>query len=329
MPATDRDDALAAGIDLGATKVEVALVDRGGTIVVRGRRATGAGKSPDDVIGEIAALLAAEPFAALSQRLVGIGVGVAGQVDPVSGVVRAAPNLKWRDVPLADALQRALALPVLVMNDVQAITYGEWIHGEGQGIDDLVCLFVGTGIGAGIVMGGRLQYGCSGSAGELGHVPIERNGPRCSCGNRGCLEAFAGGWAIARRAGELAAADPEAGAALRRHADDPEHITTEAVAAALRAGDPLAQRLFQEVVEALGTGLAVIANAFNPARLILGGGVIEGMPELVAAAEREARLHALSAALRPLRIVRSRLGADAGAIGAAAQIRQRLEGDRP
>jgi len=103
----------------------------------------------------------------------------------------------------------------------------------------------------------------------------------------------------------------------------------KAVAAALRAGDPLAQRLFQEVVEALGTGLAVIANAFNPARLILGGGVIEGMPELVAAAEREARLHALSAALRPLRIVRSRLGADAGAIGAAAQIRQRLEGDRP
>jgi len=136
LRATDQDDALAAGIDLGATKVEVALVDRGGTIVARGRRATGAGKSPDDVIGEIAALLAAEPFAAFSQRLVGIGVGVAGQVDPVSGVVRAAPNLKWHNVPLADALQRALALPVLVMNDVQAITYGEWIHGAPRPISN-------------------------------------------------------------------------------------------------------------------------------------------------------------------------------------------------
>jgi glucokinase len=328
-PIRAQQDALTAGIDLGASKLELALVDASGRIAARERRPTGAGKPPDDIIADIAALLGADPLSKLRDRLAGIGIGVAGQVDPLSGFVRAAPNLKWRNVPLAERLQDAVGLPVSVMNDVQAITYGEWMHGEGEGAADLVCLFVGTGVGGGVVMNRQLLCGSTGSAGEFGHITIDRTGPRCSCGNRGCLEAFAGGWAIARRARELAAADPEAGVLLLSLAgNDREQLTAAVVANALRAGDPLAGRIMAEVSEMLGIGLAAIANAFNPALLILGGGVIEGMPELVGSAEREMRLHALSAAVQPLRIVRSRLGADAGAIGAAARIRERLHESR-
>jgi glucokinase len=245
-----------------------------------------------------------------------IGVGVAGQVDPETGVVRRAPNLDWRDFPFRERLEAASGLPVAVLNDVQAIAYGECRRGVGQGIKDLVCLFAGTGVGGGVVIGGELVRGVSGNAGEIGHMTIEQGGIPCTCGNRGCLETFVGGWAIALRAQKRAAAEPHT-ALLRLAGGNAAGITAKLVGQAAAQGDTLALALVQETGTALGVGLAAIANALNPELIILGGGIVEGLPGLVEIAERELRRRALTAALKPLRVVRSKLGADAGVIGAA------------
>jgi glucokinase len=216
-----------------------------------------------------------------------------------------------------------------VLNDVQAITYGECRRGVGRGTRNLVCVFAGTGVGGGIVIGGELVRGSSGNAGEFGHMTIERNGPPCSCGNRGCLEAFVGGWAIARRAREAAAAEPARAAALLRLAGGvAADLSAAVVAQAAAQGDGLARALVEETGTALGVGLAAIANALNPELLILGGGIVEGMPDLVEIAEQELRRRALAAALKPLRVVRSKLGADAGVIGAALFARETTRGRR-
>ena len=320
---TSAESSYAIGIDLGATKTEAALVDVDGRIADRQRTPTEAAKGPDHVIETIVTMVSTHYLRNADHPVTAIGVGVAGQVDPNNGVVRRAPNLDWREFPIRERLEAAMGLPVAVLNDVQAITYGECRRGVGHGVGDLVCVFAGTGVGGGVVIGGELVRGTSGNAGEFGHMTIERDGPPCSCGNRGCLEAFVGGWAIARRAREKVAAEPMAGAALLHLADgDPERISAALVGQAATHGDALARELVEETGVALGVGLASIANALNPELLILGGGVVEGFPDLVEIAERELRRRALAAALEPLRVVRSKLGADAGVIGAAIFARE-------
>lgn len=317
---------LTIGVDLGGTKMEAALVDRRGKVLGGGRRPTGAARGPDGILADIAACLNEDLLAAAKRPVLGVGVGVAGQVDPETGAVRRAPNLGWNDFPLRERLEEAIGLPVRVINDVQAATYGEWTCGAGRGARDLVCLFVGTGIGGGVVSGGSLIRGCGGSAGELGHTIIERNGPRCTCGNQGCLEAFAGGWAIARRAREAVEGRPDEGRTLLALAGGASgDLTAELVVQAAREGDALAARLMHETGQALGVGVASILNAFNPCMVILGGGVIEGMPELVGIAEAEARRRALGAALRGLEVLKASLVNQAGAVGAALWARRDLE----
>jgi glucokinase len=310
--------AWAAGVDLGGTKVEVAHVARGGRLVTRLRRPTDVKDGPTAVEVEIEAAVR-ELIDSAGSRPVAVGVGVAGQVDGKSGTVRFAPNLEWHNVPLATDLSRSLGLPVVVANDVRAITWGEWLHGAGEGADDVVCLMVGTGIGGGVVSGGQMLGGCSNSAGELGHITIDLHGPLCHCGNRGCMEALAGGWAIAKRARQAVSDDPAGGASLMRKAGGRQDaITAETVAEAAHAGDRLAGRLLDEVAEALVAGSVGLVNAFNPCRLILGGGVIEGLPELVARVDEGVRRSALPSAVAALRVMPARLHNDAGVIGAAA-----------
>ena len=319
------DGALTIGVDLGGTKVEAGLVDRRGKVLGGGRRPTGPERGPDGILADLVACLAEDCLASADRPVLGVGVGVAGQVDPETGTVLQAPNLEWSDFPLKARLEDAIDLPVFVINDVQAATYGEWTCGAGRGAQDLVCLFVGTGIGGGVVSHGSLIRGCGGTAGELGHTTLDWHGPKCTCGNRGCLEAFASGWAIARRARDAVAEEPDDGRTLIALADGAsDNLTAEVVAQAARDGDPLAKRLMRETGEALGVGVASIANAFNPCKVILGGGVIEGMPELVGMAEAEARCRALEAALRSLEVVRAGLGQHAGTVGAAMWARRNL-----
>ena len=193
---------LTVGVDLGGTKLRAALVDATGRVLVSEQRATLVAAGFDGVAGEIGAAVRACIGRAEGAPVLGVGVGVAGQVVAETGVVSYAPNLFWRDAPLRARLEHELGLPVAVLNDVRAATWGEWRHGAGQGVEDLVVVFVGTGIGGGVVSGGRLLTGCTNMAGELGHLTIVAGGRPCRCGNLGCLEAYAGGWAIALRARE-------------------------------------------------------------------------------------------------------------------------------
>lgn len=320
----DRWSEVALGIDLGATKIALGIVDRSGNVLegekIPTRAARPAAEVIDDVVERIdrrwtGRLPASRP----------LGIGVAGQVDR-DGTVLFGPNLRWHDVPLGPRLGRALGRPVAVLNDVQAATYGEWRHGAGRGTDDLVCVFVGTGVGGGIVAEGKLRHGATGTAGEVGHLTVERNGRKCRCPNSGCLEAYAGGWAIAERAREAVVADRRRGRHLLSLAGARSRITSETVEEAYRAGDPLARELMEETRDYLAAGLVSIVNAFDPAKVVLGGGVLSGYPWLVPALEREVRTHALAAAVRGLRIVPAALGPQSGIVGAAAFARERGAG---
>ena len=248
-----------------------------------------------------------------------MGVGVAGQIEAGAGLVHFAPNLDWHEVPLKAELEKALGLPVVVTNDVRAITWGEWLFGAGKGVDDLICMFVGTGIGGGVIAGGRMLAGSSNTAGEIGHLCIDMHGPLCTCGNRGCLEVFAGGWAIAARAQNIARTHPPEAELLLQLADNQlDDITAEIVAEAYYRGDPLALHLIGEAVEALVAGMVSLINTFNPRLIILGGGIIDGLPEIIDQVDAKVRWRCLSVAAANLRIVASRLGGKAGVVGAAA-----------
>ena len=306
------------GIDIGATKVEVAGIDARGKVLCSLRQKTNAGSSPEavesgtaDAVRKLAKKIGTMPVAA--------GVGMAGQIDPLQGVVVFSPNLDWHNVPLRKGLAEKLGIPVAVTNDVRAATWGEWLYGAGRGHRDMVCVFVGTGIGGGIVSRGVMLEGCSNTAGEIGHLTIDLNGPVCTCRNRGCLEASAGGWAIARDAQNAVTDNPAAGAALLGLAGgDPKGITAKVVAMAARKGDALALRIIEHVTSALVAGAVSLINAFNPCILIFGGGVIEGLPGLVDSIDKGIRSRALGAAMIHLKVVRSQLHSHAGVIGAAA-----------
>lgn len=316
-------DRLYAGADIGGTKIGMVLIDEHGVILERHRFPTNASDGTDAVLGRLAQSLA-ECFAGQRERIAAVGIGVAGQVDPDTGSVIFAPNLQWSDVPLAARIREALGVPVFVTNDVRAATLGEWHAGAGSGVNDLVAVLVGTGIGGGVVSGGRLLVGASNTFGEVGHVTVVAGGRKCRCGNLGCVEAYAGGWAIGQRAREMVEENHDAGAALLRHAGALDKIEASTVTAAYRESDAMAISLVEDAGRHLAAACVGFVNALNPARLILGGGVLRGLPELVQVVEREIRAHALEAATASLEIVAASLGPAAPAVGAATLARIRL-----
>lgn len=312
------NNASAIGVDLGGTKVEVAEVDPGGRVLQRLRFPTNAASGPQaierGIVDAVAEVRSNSKF-----KLAGVGVGVAGQIDQHDGAVSFAPNLDWHGVPLQSDLTRNLNTPVAVVNDVRAATWGEWLFGAGKDCQDIVCLFIGTGIGGGVVSGGHMLTGYSNSAGELGHTTIVLDGHLCHCGNLGCLEAYAGGWAIARIAQEAVASNTIAGAALLRAANgDEKAIDAKIVIEAAHSGDPLASTIVENVAHALGAGCMGLVNAFNPSRLILGGGIIEGDQRLIERVRAFVGKYGLHSATESLQVVQSQLHNDAGVIGAAA-----------
>jgi glucokinase len=312
------DNTWAIGIDLGATKIKVAGVDCKGKVLGCLRRDTDSTAGPEKIeMGIIE--MARELVKSTGRRPACAGVGMAGQIDPASGTVVFAPNLDWHNIPLQEGLAVGLELPVAVTNDVRAAAWGEWLYGAGRTYNDIVCVFAGTGIGGGIVSNGSMLAGCSNTAGEIGHLTIDRNGPRCHCHNYGCLESLAGGWAIARDAQEAVARDPAAGAAMVGLAGgNTKDITAKVVSTASHLGDALASRIIKGAADALVAGCVSLVNAFNPCVLILGGGVVEGMPELVGMVDAGVHSRALGAATGKLKVVQAELHGDAGIIGAAA-----------
>jgi glucokinase len=283
----------ALGVDLGGTKVETALVDKSGKILSSHRYPTKPEKGAQKIINDIVTCVE-ECLDKGEKDAQALGIGVAAQVD------------------------HSLKLPVVVTNDVRAASWGEWHFGAGKGVDDLVVIFVGTGIGGGVVSGGGMLEGCSNTAGEIGHTTLIVDGRNCSCPNKGCLEAYAGGWAIAERAQESVRANPEAGKALVSLTGGVKRITAASVSQAFHEGDTLSAKLVEETAQYLSAGLVGIVNSFNPCLLVMGGGVIDGLPELITTAEAFIRKKALKAAVRNLKVVKAALGNEAGIVGAAA-----------
>lgn len=309
-------DSLALGVDLGGSKIETVLIDRNGHILSSCKHVTTPEKGPDGVIADILTSIDL-CVGKTNQKPRMLGIGVAGQTNP-EGVVIYAPNLNWHDVPLEAKIEEQLGLPTTVTNDVRAAAYGEWIHGSGKGVNDLVVLFVGTGIGGGIVSGGKMIVGCNNAAGELGHVTIVAGGRRCHCTNIGCLEAYASGWAIAERTQEAVRANPRKGQLLMSLAGAIDSITAKTVAEAYYKGDQLANQLVVDTSRYLAAGVVGIVNIFDPCLIVLGGGVIEGIPELIDKVKNIVRRYALKASLKNLMFAKTSFGDKAGAIGAAA-----------
>ena len=306
---------LTLGIDLGGTKVVCGLVDALGNVLHHSGRQLHDNDGPDGVIAAVTrAAHACLDRATDPPRAV--GVAVAAQVDPIVGLVIHAPNLGWRDVPLGPRLARELHLPVAVVNDARAATYAEWKYGAGVGANDLFCLALGTGIGGSVVYNGALIEGGTHAAGEVGHITIVSGGRRCHCPNSGCFEAYVGGWAIGERARWEVESRPGEGAALLQRAGTAEQITAQTVFQASRDGDPLALRLVAATEQYLTDGAVSVVNSFNPSLLVLGGGLIAGMPEWVPAVERAVRNRCQPPAAGT-KVARARFAEDAAMIGAA------------
>ena len=310
------DEPLMLGVDLGGTKVNVVLVDAAGRLLCAHKSHIRPDKEPNRVIDDISTgiNLCLNETGLKAEAL---GIGVAAQVD-LEGVVRGSPNLGWRNVPLKKMLEKQFGLPVFVTNDVRAAAWGEWRYGSGKGVDDLAVLFVGTGVGGGVISGGNVLSGCTNSGGELGHITIVSDGRKCRCPNKGCLEAYAGGWAIAERAQEAIRTLSHEGRSLLSLAGSVDQVTAVTVSQAYREGDLLARLLVEETGRYLAAGVVSIVNAFNPCLVVLGGGVVEGIPELISIVKDIVPTMALEAAVENLKIVKAALGGDAGAIGAAA-----------
>lgn len=317
----------AIGVDLGGTKILTALVSPQGEAIRRHRVDTpqqGPGAMVDAIARGIETVLAASGLSVDHVR--GVGVGAPGPLDPRSGVVFQPPNLVgWHNVPLGDLLVRRTGMPTSVENDANAAALAEWWVGAGRGIHDLVYITVSTGVGGGIIIGDRLVHGVSGTAGEIGHMTIDVDGPPCVCGHTGCLEVLASGTAIARMAKEaIALGRPTS--ILDLAGGVSEAVTAELVAVAAQRGDVLAIEVFDLAGMYLGVGVGSLLNLLNPGRVIIGGGVSKAGDLLFVPVRRTARERAFERPALDAEIVPAALGDDGGAIGAAAVVFERTGG---
>ncbi len=314
---------LALGVDLGGTNARAAVVDADTGEIVAAHKEPLRDRAPERVVEHVKhAVAEATAAAACDAASCGsVGVGVAGQCLGASGLVLNAPNLGWRDVPFGRMLEAALALPVRVANDLSVAAWGEKKFGAAKGLDDVVLVFVGSGVGSGLILGGRLHQGAQGVAGEFGHVKVRPVRPatqvrRCGCGERGCLEAYTSGMNVAARVREEIAAGAQT--AVRELAGgDLSRVNATLVDDAYGRRDAYAVGLWGEVGEILGVAIANLVTLLNPSRVILGGGVLLGCPNLAALARRHFDEAVSRSAMKGLSLERAWLGDDAGVIGAA------------
>jgi len=310
----------ALGLDLGGTSVRAAVLDPVSGALLASAKEQHADRTPEAVVAACVRVAGAALATAGCALPASAGIGVAGQCAGHSGLVVNAPNLGWRMVPLAERLGRALGLRVRVLNDLSAAAIGEHRFGAARGVEDAVLFFVGSGVGAGLLVGGQLAEGGSGFAGEAGHVKVRpRPGAverRCGCGQLCCLEAYTGGHALSAQAREALAAGRMPGLAALLGGDS-SRATPSRIEEAVAAGDADAALLWEETGELLGDAAANLVTVLNPARLVLGGGVLLGCPLLRARVEARLRERVSASAGQALAVVRTSLGDDAGVMGAA------------
>lgn len=307
---------VAIGLDVGGTGTKGALVEPDGRLLERTEHPTDPSAGTKGILAVADELH--ELAAAASLDVMGVGIGVAGFVDAEGGTVTFSPNLTYEDPAIAAAVKARLGLDVVVDNDANVAAWGEYRFGSAKGTRHLAMLTIGTGVGSGFVVDGRLLRGSTGAAAEFGHTVVESNGPRCNCGLRGCLEQLASGQAIERMAREAVEEDPSS--AILSFAGTPGAITAKHVTQAARNYDATATDVLRRAGGSLGIGLSNLVNVFDPQVIVLGGGVIAaGEPFLGPA--RDTLNQMLSAqARRAVRLDVTSLGSDAGIVGAAALV---------
>ena len=306
------------GIDIGGTKLAVGLARPDGSILAEGGRPSEAHDGPEAMVERVVQMARAVVADAghVLDDVERIGVGCGGPLDPWRGVIyNALNNPGWVDVPLVEWLESALGRPTVLDNDANAAALGEHRFGAGRGIDDLVYLTVSTGVGGGVIAGGRLVHGANGNAAELGHVSVDAHGRPCHCGSIGCLETYCSGTAIADRTRERLASASDPSSLRDIVAAD---LRAEHVAEAAAAGDPLASAVWNETMELLGAGIVSIIHAFNPRRVILGGGVRHAGDLLFDPVRRVVGARAMPWLREVVDVVPAALGDRSGILGAVA-----------
>ena len=313
------DFGLVAGVDIGATSIDLGIADFSGKLLVRYSEPASVKDGPIIVLGRVCSLLEKmlQENKLSSNKLNGIGIGVPGPVDFLMGTLVSPPIMPgWDRYPIIETMQQWFpSANVVVDNDVNVMALGEINQGSGKGIDDLIFVKIGTGIGAGIICEGKIYRGSSGCAGDIGHICVDNTGPLCHCGNKGCLEAIAAGPAIAERS--LLAAQAGKSSILLNYYEKNEHVLrAEDVGNASREGDTLAIEVIRESGQSIGDVLAGLVNFFNPGMIVIGGGV-SNLGNLLLSSIRQTVLHrSLPLATRDLLIVFSESGQDAGVVGA-------------
>jgi len=314
------------GFDLGGTKMQAVLFDAAMQPLVRRKKKTrgheGATAGLSRMASTIDKLL--EEGRVSRQKLLGIGVGCPGPLELDAGIIREAPNLGWKDVHVADFLQQTYGCPAIICNDVDAGVYGEYHFGAAQGYRTVLGVFPGTGIGGGLVYEGRIFRGKTASCLEIGHIPVIANGAPCGCGRRGCLETVASRLSLSAEIAK-AAYRGQAPHILRLAGTDLANIRSKTLAEAIDAGDQIVDDILRDGAAHLGVAIAGTVNLLAPDAIVLGGGLVEALPELFTEEVQKAlSQHVMPSYLGTYDIHVAKLGDDAGAMGAAAWARQNL-----
>ncbi len=312
-------DTIALGIDLGGTKILSAVINSRGEILAQDYNITPAEKDYKAIIEATAESVGKTlDQAQISiSELITVGLAVSGPSNPQSGILYTSPHLPvMKDVPILDIIEKKLGKKTFLINDANAAAFGEMRFGAARGFHNIIYITLSTGIGGGIIIDGRIYAGTIGTAGEIGHMTINDEGPICDCGNRGCWETLASGTALAREATRRIGEGAET-SILRHAGEDIEKITAKEVHAAARENDNLAKELITVTGYYVGVGLANLVNIFNPEIIVIGGGLSNIGDMLLKPAYEEAKKRAFAQPYQSVRFARAELGSNSGVIGAA------------
>ena len=308
------------GVDIGGTNIKIALVDLEGKIVYSNTTPTRADLGYEHTLGNIKLAISdlMKETNETKDTIEAIGFGFPGQIDYQAGVVRLLPNMPgWVDIPVADIMQKEFGIPTRLDNDVRVATLGELKYGAGKGCTNLVCITVGTGIGSGLVINGKLARGAKNAAGEIGHIKLSMyDGPLCGCGDFGCFEAYASGPAIVQMAKEYIMG----GKSSKFKELATEELSPYIVAQAALQGDVVAKQIYRKIGEIIGLGLTSVINLLNPERVIIGGGVADAGEILLGPVREVVAKRAMPIQAKSVEIVPAVLGNTAGVIGASLLI---------
>ena len=310
------------GCDLGGTNIKAGLVNvDDGEVLISDSTPTDSRKGPDSVLNRMAKLIKAliERAQVENEEIGGLGISAPGVIDLETNTTLFLPNLysEWRNIPVGEKMKHLLGLEISMLNDVRAITYGEWAFGAGKGVDSMACFAIGTGVGGGLVVNNHLVLGFGGTAGELGHQTVDLNGPQCGCGNYGCIEVFASGPAIAAEAARgVRQGWSTKIVELIEH--DLNKLTPEIVAKAAEMGDEFALSVWERAGKYLGIGVANILTCVGVKRVVIGGGVGKAGDLIINPIKQEIKKRVFLMPIEKVDIVQAKLGTDAGIVGMAA-----------